>query len=216
MNLTLSKDVLFDKVKGAWAGQTIGCTYGGPTEFQYLSTMVPDSIVIPWGAGEIKKWYNGGGGLYDDIYVDLTFVETFERCGLNAPADSFAAAFLAKEYPLCHANQMARYNLLQGLTPPSSGYWKNNPHANCLDFQIEADFAGIMSPGMVNSATEICDRVGHIMAYGDGWYGGVYVAAMYSLAYVSDDIEYIVVEALKSVPQGSRFHECMSDVIKLA
>ena len=125
LNLTLSKDVLFDKVKGAWAGQTIGCAYGGPTEFQYLSTMVPDSIVISWGAGEIKKWYNGGGGLYDDIYVDLTFVETFERCGLNAPADSFAAAFLAKEYPLCHANQMARYNLLQGLTPPSSGYWKN-------------------------------------------------------------------------------------------
>lgn len=29
LNLTLSKDALFDKVKGAWAGQVIGCTYGG-------------------------------------------------------------------------------------------------------------------------------------------------------------------------------------------
>jgi hypothetical protein len=73
---------------------------------------------------------------------------------LDAPVDSFAAAFLAKEYPLCHANQQARYNLLQGLSPHASGYWKNNPHANCLDFQIEADFAGIMSPGMVNSAVD--------------------------------------------------------------
>lgn len=213
LNLTLSKDALFDKVKGAWAGQVIGCTYGGPTEFRYLSTMIPDSIVMPWGPGEIKKWYDGGGGLYDDVYVDLTFVETFERCGLDAPADSFATAFLAKEYPLCHANQMARYNLLHGLTPPASGHWKNNPHANCLDFQIEADFAGIMAPGMVNSATEICDRVGHIMAYGDGWYGGVYVAAMYSLAYVSDDVEYVVTEALKSIPQETTFYECMTDVI---
>ena len=87
---------------------------------------------------------------------------------------------------------MARYNLLHGLTPPASGHWKNNPHANCLDFQIEADFAGIMAPGMVNSATEICDRVGHIMAYGDGWYGGVYVAAMYSLAFVRDDVLFFV------------------------
>ena len=26
LNLTLSKDALFDKVKGAWAGQVIGCT----------------------------------------------------------------------------------------------------------------------------------------------------------------------------------------------
>ena len=45
---------------------------------------------------------------------------------------------------------------------------------------------------------DFCDRIGHIMAYGDGWYGGVYVAAMYSLAYVSDDIEYIVTEGLKA------------------
>ena len=214
LNLTLSKDALFDKVKGAWAGQVIGCTYGGPTEFRYLSTMIPDSIVMPWGPGEIKKWYDGGGGLYDDVYVDLTFVETFERYGLDAPADSFATAFLAKEYPLCHANQMARYNLLHGLTPPASGHWKNNPHANCLDFQIEADFAGIMAPGMVNSATEICDRVGHIMAYGDGWYGGVYVGAMYSLAFVSDDIQFIVTEALKTIPEESGFYKCIADVIE--
>ena len=55
LNLTLSKDALFDKVKGAWAGQVIGCTYGGPTEFRYLSTMIPDSIVMPWGPGEIKN-----------------------------------------------------------------------------------------------------------------------------------------------------------------
>ena len=38
---------------------------------------------------KLKKWYDGGGGLYDDVYVDLTFVETFERYGLDAPADSF-------------------------------------------------------------------------------------------------------------------------------
>lgn len=28
----LSEQVLKDKVKGAWAGQTLGCSYGGPTE----------------------------------------------------------------------------------------------------------------------------------------------------------------------------------------
>lgn len=213
LNLTISKETLFDKVRGAWAGQIIGCAYGGPTEFQYLSAMIPDSVKIPWGTGEIKKWFDGGGGLFDDVYVDLTFVETFERCGLDAPIDSFAAAFLAKEYPLCHANQQARYNLLQGLSPHASGFWKNNPHANCLDFQIEADFAGIMAPGMANSAVNICDRIGHIMSYGDGWYGGVYVATMYSLAYVSDDIEYIVTEGLKTIPRESRFYTCMMDVI---
>lgn len=211
--VNLSKDALYDKVKGGWAGQILGCTYGGPTEFRYCGNRVPDTLNIPWGKNEVKKWFDGGGGLYDDVYVDYSFVETFEKCGLDAPVDSFAATFLAKDYPLCHSNQQSRYNLLHGISPKESGYWKYNPHANCLDFQIEADFAGIMCPGMPNSSTAICDKVGHMLAYGDGWYGGVYVAAMYALAYVSNDVEYIVTEALKTIPQETRFHACMMDVI---
>ena len=97
--------------------------------------------------------------------------------------------------------------------PPESGHWKNNMHAVDIDFQIEADFAGLMSPGMINSATEFCDKVGHIMNYGDGYYGGVYVAAMYSLAFVSDDINDIVNEALKVIPEESNYYKCMKDVI---
>jgi len=114
---------------------------------------------------------------------------------------------------LWHANQAARYNILNGIRPPESGHWLNNPHADDLDFQIEADFAGLMSPGMPNAASEFCDRAGHIMNYGDGWYGGVYVAAMYSLSFVSDDIGFIVEEALKTIPEQSRYHRCMKDVI---
>jgi len=29
--VTLSKNELFDKIKGGWAGQTIGVVYGAPT-----------------------------------------------------------------------------------------------------------------------------------------------------------------------------------------
>jgi hypothetical protein len=51
------------------------------------------------------------------------------------------------------------------------------------------------------------------MNYGDGWYGGVYVGAMYSLAFTSGDINYIVSEALKAIPKQSKFYQCISDVI---
>ena len=98
--------------------------------------------------------------------------------------------------------------------PPQSGHWLQNPHAEDIDFQIEADFAGLMSPGMINTAADICDRIGHIMNYGDGWYGGVYVAAMYSLAFVSDDVHWIIGEALKVIPEESHYHRCMRDVIR--
>ncbi|MDR3260202.1 MAG: ADP-ribosylglycohydrolase family protein, partial [Tannerella sp.] len=169
---TLTKETLMDKIKGAWAGQTIGCTYGGPTEFRYPGTMMQDYIPIAWPDGYIKSWYENTPGLYDDIYMDLTFVDVFERLGLDAPVDSFAMAFATAGYTLWHANQAARYNILHGILPPASGHWLNNPHADDIDYQIEADYAGIMSPGMPNAASAISDKIGHIMNYGDGWYGG--------------------------------------------
>ncbi|MCK5136646.1 MAG: ADP-ribosylglycohydrolase family protein [Bacteroidales bacterium] len=214
VELTVSKSDLLNKIKGGWAGQVIGCTYGGPTEFKFNGTMIQEYTPIEWDENMMEWWYSNAPGLYDDIYMDLTFVEVIEMEGVDAPASCHAHAFANAEYKLWHANQAARYNILRGMEPPASGYWENNPHADDIDFQIEADFAGLMNPGMVNSSSEICDRVGHIMNYGDGWYGGVYVAAMYSLAFYSDDIGFIVSEALKAIPEESEFHQCIKDVIQ--
>ena len=211
----ISKEVLKDKIKGGWAAQTIGCTFGGPTEFRYQSTFIHDYQPIPWYDGYMKWWYDNEPGLYDDIYMDLTFVDVFEKKGLDAPASDFAEAFANADYLLWHANQAARYNILNGIMPPESGHWLNNPHADDIDYQIEADFAGLMNPGMPNSASEVSDKIGHIMNYGDGWYGGVFIGAMYSLAFISDDIEFIVEEALESIPDESKFYKVISDVIDL-
>jgi len=211
--MTISKSEVENKIMGGWAGQVIGCTYGGPTEFRFNGTMIQDYVPIPWDNTRCLWYFENFPGLYDDIYMDLTFVDVFEKEGLDAPASSHALAFAKADYMLWHANQAARYNILNGIMPPASGHWLNNPHADDIDFQIEADFAGLMSPGMVNTATAICDKIGHIMNYGDGYYGGVYVASMYSLAFISNDIEYIVTEALKTIPSESRFFKCISDVI---
>jgi hypothetical protein len=145
--------------------------------------------------------------------MDLTFVEVFDKYGLDAPVDSFANAFANAGYMLWHANQSARYNILNGIKAPESGHWRNNPHSEDIDYQIEADYAGLMSPAMPNTASVISDKIGHIMNYGDGWYGGVFIGAMYSLAFVSEDINYIVREALKTIPRESTFYQCINDVL---
>ncbi len=212
--VTLSKVDLQDKIKGAWAAQTIGVTYGSPVEFQFNSAMIPADTLIPWYDGYLKETYDNTPGYYDDIYMDLTFVQVLDEEGMDAPAQSFADAFANADYYLWFANQQARNNILNGIAPPASGHWLNNPCADDIDYQIEADYAGIMNPGMVNSASAISDRVGHIMNYGDGWYGGVYVGALYALAFVHDDIEFIVEEALKTIPPKSTFAQTISDVIK--
>lgn len=212
--VTISKEVLKDKIKGAWAAQTIGVTFGGPTEFHYLKRTIPDSIAIQWSDTLMYHWMTRIPGLYDDVYMDLTFVEVMEKEGIDAPASSHAAAYANAKYWLWHANQQGRYNILHGMTPPESGHWLNNPHADDIDFQIEADFAGIMNPGMPNSALEVCDRVGHIMNSGDGYYGGVLMATMYSYAFISDDIPFIINQALAHIPAQSTFYQCIADVVK--
>ncbi len=213
--LRLTTEALRDKIKGGWAGQTVGVTFGGPTEFRYRGTMIDDYTPIAWYDGLLKETFEKTPGLYDDIYVDLTFLNVIEKHGLDAPAERFADAFAHAGYQLWHANQMARYNLLRGMKPPASGDWHNNPDADDIDFQIESDFIGLMSPGMPNAASEIADRVGHIMNSGDGWYGGVYISTMYSLAFTSNDVNYVVTEGLKAIPVGTRFYQTISAVIDL-
>jgi len=211
--LLISKAALKDKIRGGWAGQTIGCTYGGPTEFHFKGTMIQEYNPIIWHDAYIKETFEADPGLYDDVYMDVTFVEILEKLGLDAPADSFALTFARGDYKLWHANQAARYNILNGIMPPASGHWKNNPHADDIDFQIEADFAGMMNPGMINASSILCDRVGHIMNYGDGWYGGAFMSAMYSAAYVSDNVDFVIDEALKTIPSQSKFYKTIADVI---
>ncbi len=212
--ITISKDVLKDKIKGGWAGQTIGVTFGGPYEFRFQGTFIGDYQPLVWNDSLVKHNMLYNAGLYDDLYMDLTFVDVFEKYGLNAPVDSFANAFANAGYMLWHANQAGRYNILNGIKAPQSGAWQNNPHADCIDYQIESDFSGLMSPAMPNTASEISDNIGHIMNYGDGWYGGVFVGAMYALSFTSTDINYVVNEGLKTIPVQSEFYQCIHDVIE--
>lgn len=209
----ITEQVLRDKIKGGWAGQTIGVVYGAPVEFKYNGSLVPDDQIIPWREGYVKYWWNKKPGLFDDIYTDLNFVEVFEKYGMDVSSDTIAQHWASTPYHLAHANQASRYNIRQGIMPPESGYWKNNPHADDIDFQIESDFIGLMAPGMVNAATEIADRVGHVMNSGDGWYGGVYVSALYSLAFALDNINDIVEQAIVTIPDETNFKECITDVI---
>ncbi len=206
--------VLQDKIRGGWAGQTIGVTFGGPYEFRFQGTFIDQYQALQWDTSLVRKNMLDNPGLYDDLYMDLTFVDVFEKYGLDAPVDSFAQAFARAGYMLWHANQAARYNILNGIPPPGSGHWQNNIHADDIDYQIESDFAGLMSPGMPNTASEISDKVGHIMNYGDGWYGGVYLGALSTLAFFSNDIEWVVKEGLKTIPENTNYHRCISDVIQ--
>jgi hypothetical protein len=204
----LKTDVLKDKIAGGWAGKMIGVTYGAPTEFRAQSKMFTDSI--KWKPSDIR-----GSMWQDDIYVQLTFLMSMDKYGIDAPAKKFQEMFAKAGYPLWHANMQARKNYYDSIFVPQSGSPEFNLHADDIDFQIEADYLGFMCPGMPATVSSMADKIGHIMNYGDGVYGGIFVGALYSEAYFESDIQKIIETALKSIPAESDYSKIVNDVIKL-
>ena len=47
--VTMSREVLMDKIQGGWAGQIIGCTYGGPTVVEAGTLTASVAGAIPNG-----------------------------------------------------------------------------------------------------------------------------------------------------------------------
>jgi len=205
---TIKPEVLKDKIAGGWAGKMIGVTYGAPTEFRAQGKIFTDSI--KWKPSDIK-----GSMWQDDVYVQLTFLMSMDKYGIDAPAKKFQEMFAKAGYPLWHANMQARKNYYDSIFAPNSGSPEYNLHADDIDFQIEADYIGFMCPGMPNTGAAIAEKIGHIMNYGDGVYGGIFVGALYSEAFFESDILKIINKALLSIPSESDYSKIIKDVIKL-
>jgi len=205
---TITPDVLKDKIAGGWAGKMVGVTYGAPTEFRALCKTFEDSI--KWTPKEIK-----GSMWQDDIYVQLTFLMTMDQYGMDAPAKKFQELFAKAGYQLWHANMQARKNYFDSIFPPQSGSPEYSMHADDIDFQIESDYLGFMCPGMPGTAAKMADKIGHIMNYGDGVYGGIFVAALYCEAFFESDISVLVNKAMQSIPEKSAYRAILQDVVAL-
>jgi hypothetical protein len=202
----LSRAVLEDKVRGGWAGQMIGVSYGAPTEFRFNGKVIEGPI--PWQPENVANAI-----VQDDLYVEMTFAEVMDRFGLEATTERYGEMFRDSKYALWHANAAARRLLNRGIGAPGSGHPKWNVHANDIDFQIESDFIGLMTPGLPREANRYADRVGRVMNHGDGLYGGMFFAGMYAAAFFEADPHAVVVTGIRSIPEKSGYARVIQDVL---
>ncbi len=197
-----------DKMIAGWLGQMVGVAWGFPVEFKYLGQMVPDNDVPQWKPEMINQAFE-----QDDLYVEMTFLRTLQQYGFDVSPRQAGIDFANTLYPLWHANEAGRINLRQGIAPPDSGHPKYNRHADDIDYQIEADFAGLISPALGNHAVMLGNTFGRIVNYGDGLYGGQFVAAMYSVAFTETEPEQIITRALEYIPAESQYAQTIRDVL---
>jgi hypothetical protein len=202
----ITRATLEDKIRGGWAGQMIGVSFGAPTEFKSTGKIIEGPL--PWTPDRVSNAIH-----QDDLYVDMTFAEVMDRVGLDATMDDYADAFRNSKYSLWHANAAARRLLNRGIKPPASGQPRDNIHANDIDFQIESDFIGLMTPGLPQESNRYCAVVGRIMNSGDGLYGGMFISAMYSAAFFENDVTRVVEAGLAAIPGESGYGRAIRDVL---
>lgn len=197
-----------DKMKAGWLGQMAGVAWGAPTEFRWKGAIIPADKMPSWKPETIN-----GSFAQDDLYVDMTFLRTLEMHGLDVSIRQAGIDFANSGYPLWHANKAGRDALRRGIAPPDSGHPRFNAHADDIDYQIEADFAGLVSPGLPNNVIALGDKFGRIMNYGDGVYGGVFMGGMYAEAFFEKDPVRLVRAGLACIPPDSQYAECIRDVL---
>jgi hypothetical protein len=205
----LALEALRDKIRGGWAGQMIGVSFGAPTEFRWLETIIPEDRLPPWKPEMVSNALN-----QDDLYVDMTLAKVLDDKGLDATTEDFGAMFRDSKYALWHANLAARRALKRGVPAQLAGTPRYNVHANDIDFQIEADFIGLMTPGLPRLAAAIAVRAGRVMNAGDGILGGVFVSCMYAEAFFTNDPRRVVEAGLACLPSKSPYAQLISDVLK--
>ena len=203
---TIATASLADKIRGGWAGKMIGVSYGAPTEFRSNGRI--NEGEISWSPERVS---NALG--QDDLYVGMTMAETMDRLGFDATVEQYGEAFKDSQYDLWHANAGARRLLNLGVKAPMSGHPRYNVHANDIDFQIEADFIGLMSPGLPRESNKYCLRVGRVMNYGDGLYGGMFVSGMYAAAFFETDVRAVVTQGMACLPRESAYRQVIQDVL---
>lgn len=203
---SLSRAELLDRIRGGWAGQMIGVAFGAPTEFKSLGQTY--ELDLAWKPGMLENTIH-----QDDLYVEMTFARVMDTLGLEATTQDYGRAFRDSKYQLWHANAGARRALNRGIEAPWSGHPRYNIHANDIDFQIEADFIGLMCPGLPQESNRYCDRVGRVMNHGDGLYGGMFVCGMYAAAYFEQDPRRVVEAGLACIPAESAYGRTIRDVL---
>lgn len=153
----------------------------------------------------------------DDLYIEFMFLYSILKNGLDVTSVEIAEDWLKYLQPnrIWGANKASYLNFGKGIWPPYSGNPRYTPQGDAIDFQIEADLFGLISPGLPRISNAWGDKVGHIMNYGDGVYGGMAMAAMYSEAFFESDPRKLAEYSLKAIPVDCDYAKMVRDVLDL-
>lgn len=212
-----------EKIYAGWLAKVIGIRLGAPVE--------------GWTYGQIKSVY---GALEDypvpyrrfaaddDSNGPLFFLRALEDCmrnGKEMEADDVGEALLnyaPYEHGFfwwggygCSTEHTAYLNLRQGIPAPQSGSIAQNGStmAEQIGGQIFIDTWGLVAPGNPELAAKLAGKAASVTHDGNGVYGGIFIAACISIAFIEQDIRTILDKGLSYIPSDCAYARLVREIM---
>jgi ADP-ribosylglycohydrolase len=206
-DISISPDILRDKIYGGWVGQICGASMGTAIE-----GYTHDALIHTFG-DKLGTYLYKPSTINDDITYEIAFLLTYEEFKQNITSKDIALKWVAHIPFGWSAEYVALENLKRGIYPPLSGRIAN-PYQEWIGAQMRCMMQGLVSPGKPRKAARLAFLDSQISHSGNGIYGGIHSAVLTSLAFVYNKPRSMVKKSVEYIPEGTEFREVVSTVIR--
>lgn len=236
--LDISDTELDEKIYGGWLGRCAGCLLGKPVEgfdkdqiekwlqlagAYPLRNYFPPLLDLPKDAPDWLKRRSSWRDVLlghitrmardDDIDYMALNLRVLETSGFEFTVLDVGKAWLSN---LCYSRfwpgvRIPYRNFVNGLVPPETATYMN-PYREWIGAHIRADMWGYVTPGMPEFGAELAYRDASFSNVKNAVYAEMFVSAMISAAFTTNDIEQIIQVGLSEIPKQSRLAETVKDV----
>jgi len=237
-SIKIPKDeILVDRLHGAWLGRCVGCIMGKPVEgwtkqqiesylkttgtypledyfvFRSDKTQDSDQSFHPT-LRESTRGHISFAARDDDLDYTILNLKVIKENGFKFTPEDIAEAWLSylpfkKVYT---AERQAYLNLVNEIEPPASATYRN-PFREWIGAQIRADIFGYLAPGDAALAAQLAYKDASVSHLKNGIYGEMFIAALIAVAFINDDLEQMIRIGLSLIPEKSRLHEMIENVL---
>ncbi len=191
------KDEFNKRIYHGWLGQIAGGSFGTALE-GYTGSRIAQVY------GEVRGYVTQPETTNDDVVYELLLLDVYEKMGKSIDSVALGDEWVRKLPYGVSAEGVALRNLNLGIYPPDSGTFLN-PYCDWIGAQMRTMVCGMLSPGDPMEAARLAHIDSVVSHARNGVYGGIYAAAITSLAFVIDDPRKIVLEGMDFIPQGSEY-----------
>lgn len=191
----INRDEYRDRVLGCWTGKNIGGTLGAPMEG------TREVLDITFYTQDLK----GNPAPNDDLDLQLAWLRAIEDHGLaNVDERILGEYWLRFVTGPWNEYGIGKFNMVNGLLPPLSGFCNNDQWKNSNGAWIRSEIWACLFPGEPDEVAPYAWFDACVDHAGDGIYAEIFTAALEAAAFIEPDVAKLIDIALARIPADSR------------